>query len=378
MTSVALLFALLVPAPPTSLALSADGKLLFVGLDQHFGRGGGVAAYRRDNGRFEQLARVDVDGGAQSVALTPDGAMLIVATRVGLASVAVAPFAAGRHQRVRIVRDGDAPATNQVVVSEDGRHAFYTNSATATLGVARIDAPTNWDDAAALTVVGHVALDRVPGGVALAPDGRSLYVTSEIDSGDPADVPGARDPRLGRRRCASNLGPSGVLSIVDVANAIDEPSGAVVARVAAGCGPVRVAVSPGGDVAWVTDRGENRVLAFDTARLRNDSEHSLIASIAVGDVPVGLALSPDGRRLLVANSHRSSDPDVARASDLSLVDPAAALTGAPAIVATIHTGALAREVLATGDGTFLVTNYNAKAVDLISLPDALARRHACP
>ncbi len=65
---------------------------------------------------------------------------------------------------------GAAPATNWgQYVARDGRHAFFTNTATATLGVARID---RGDAGATLTLAGTVELDRAPGGIALSPDGR--------------------------------------------------------------------------------------------------------------------------------------------------------------------------------------------------------------
>jgi hypothetical protein len=78
----------------------------------------------------------------------------------------------------------------------------------------------------------------------------------------------------------------------------------------------------------------------------------------------------------VADSHRSRDADVARGAAVSLIDPAAVLAGRSGQVATIPSGALAREVLATPDGAFLVTNYNAKAVLLITLPTTADRRNS--
>jgi DNA-binding beta-propeller fold protein YncE len=369
-----------VPDSPSSLALSADGRVLFVGVDRRFGRGGSVVAYRRVADRFVELARLRVAGGTQSLALAPDGKTLVVATRVGIAVVAVAPFIAGKAVHVAVTRDGDAPATNQVIVSADGRYAFFTNAADATLGVARIDAGRDGKPTG-VTIVGHVAVDRVPGGLALAPDGRTLYVTSEVSGGDPARVGGALDPRLGRTRCTSNLGPHGVLTAIDVAKASTDPGHAVLARIAAGCGPVRVALAPDGDIAWVSVRGENRVLAFATARLRDDPEHALLASVDVGALPVGLAVSLDGAHLLVANSNRSADPDAkdgSKPADLSLIDPAAALAGKPSIVATIATGALPREVLPMRDGTFLVTDYNANVVDVVTIPGSPVARGGQP
>lgn len=351
-----------VPGAPTGVALSEDGARLFVAYDGRFGAGGGLAAYRRDGPAFVRQSVLPLNAGARGVAVTPDGRTLLVATRVGVTAVDVASLLDGTP-RAGSLRDGDAPAVNQIAVSRDGRNAFFTSGASAMLGVARIERDS-WNSPV-VSIVGHIVLDRVPGGMALSRDGRALYVTSEIDTSDPKQVPGATDPRLGRARCASNLGPSGVLSVVDTALAIAGSLHAVVARVAAGCGPVRVALDPGEDVAWVSVRGENRVLAFDTGRLRTDATHALLADVPVNAVPVGLAITPDGRTLVVANSHRSRDADEAAAADLSLVDTADALAGKPAVRGVIPTGALAREVVAAPDGTFYVTNYRARRVDVI-------------
>lgn len=352
-----------VPGQPTGVALSPDGATLFVGYEGRFGAGGGLVAYRHAGGSLLKQSTVSIEAGVKSVAVTPDGRTIVLATRVGVAVLDVASVAGGWAHPIA-VRDGDAPATNQIVVSRDGRHAFFTNEGSATLGVARVERDAA--DTPSLSIVGHVKLDRLPGGMALSRDGRTLYVTSEIDTADPTRVAGASDPRLGRDRCPSNLGPHGVLSVVDTRRAIEDPEHAVSSRVAAGCGPVRVTLAPAGDVAWVSVRGENRVLAFDVARLRTEPERALLATVAVREVPIGLATSPDGRTLLVVNSHRSRDQDEVAGSDLSVIDPAAALAGASATRGTLPTGALAREVVAAPDGTFYVTNYRGRTIDVVT------------
>ncbi len=351
-----------VGGPPSSLAAGAGGSIVYVGLDQHFGRGGGITAYRRSDGRLVRLGFAAVPNGTQGIALLPDGSAIVATTRVGIAAVATAPLIAGAQADATSVRDGDAPATSQIVAARDGRHVFYTSAATAVLGVAEV---TPHDGAApSLRVVGHVPLDRAPAGLALSPDGATVYVVSEVAKNS-AGLAGAADPRIGRERCASNFGAQGTLSAVSAAAAVADPANAVTARVAAGCGPTRVVLSKDGSVAWVSVRGENRVLAFDARRLAGDAAKPLLADVAVGPIPVGLALDASGARLLVANSHRSRDPDVAGAADLSLIDVAAALHRSGGVVATIPTGALAREILALPDGSFAVTDYNADAVDVI-------------
>jgi DNA-binding beta-propeller fold protein YncE len=354
------------PYPPSALALSVDGKTLFVALDRLIGRGGGIAAFARDGDGLRELAHAAVPGGVVSLALTSDGGTAIVATRVGLAAIATSALLDGTLGVVKVVRIGDAPRTDQVIVSPDGRYAFATNSEIGTMTIAQIGRTAA--GAPSLEIVGSVSLDRAPEGVAISPDGATIYVASEVAAGDPATVPGAGDPRLGRTNCTLNLGAHGVLSVVDVRKAIDDPTHAVMARIAAGCAPARVTLSPDGAIAWVTVRGENRVVGFDTVRVRTDPQHALVADVAVGATPVGLACSRDGSRLFVANSARGSEADEGPGATLSFIDTRAALAGTPALLATIPAGALAREVVAAPDGFIFVTNYSAKKIDVIPPP----------
>jgi DNA-binding beta-propeller fold protein YncE len=352
-----------VPGPPSALALSRDGKTLYVGIDRQQGHGGGLEVYARDGGTLRSIARVDVPGGTAGLALSPDGSTLVVATRVGLAAVSTQALLAGNVRRLDVVRDSDAPRTNQVVLSPDGKYAFATNSGTATLGVARV---TN-GATPSIEYVSHVALDPSPDGLAMSPDGSTIYVASEVADGGSNAVPGANDPHVGRASCAVNLGWNGVLSAVDVQKAISDPSHAVLGRIAAGCAPARVAVSPDGRVVWVSLRGDGRVVAYDALKLRSEPDRAVLADVKVGAAPIGLAFSADGADLLVANSAGGDDSDDAQAASLSVVDVRSALSGGAGVRATIPTDKLARVVLYASNGVFFVTVYGAKAVDTVSV-----------
>ena len=355
--------AIAVPGAPTGLVVLDGGARLVVGFEGRFAQGGGIALFAQSPTGYVVAGSVRSVAPVEGVAVDASGRTAVVTTRVGLAAVDLGALAHGTAE-LTALRTGPAPDANQIVFARDGAHVFFTVQRYAELDVASVTAAVAGGKPG-LEVVGRVALDRSPGGLALSPDGATLYVTSEADTADPKALPGASDPRLGRDKCAGNLAPSGALSVVDVAKAIADPAHAVVARVAAGCAPTRVALSPDGAVAWVSVRAENRVLAFATAKLRGDAAHALLAEVAVGDVPVGLAISLDGRRLVVANSHRSRDADDMRAANLSVIDPVAALAGKPALVTTLATGALAREVVAAPGGGFYVTNYLSKAIAVV-------------
>jgi DNA-binding beta-propeller fold protein YncE len=289
----------------------------------------------------------------------------VLATRVGLAAIDGTALAAGAIRDVDVVRDDDAPRMNQVVRSRDGRYAFATESEAGSLAVASIGVASPLRPA--LSILAHVALDPDPDGLALSPDGNTIYVVSEVAGADAASIPGRHDRRLGRENCAINFGGNGVLTAIDVRAAISDPAHAVVARIAAGCAPSRVAVSPDGRVVWISVRGEARAIGFDAARLRNDSANAVVADVAVGERPIGIAVSSDGTRVVVVNSTPGGDDDSVRKATISVIDTAAALRGAPAVVATVPTGAFAREIVREPDGDYLVTNYNAKAIDVVRL-----------
>jgi DNA-binding beta-propeller fold protein YncE len=363
-----------VPGGPTGLVAFAGGDRIVAGFEGRFGINGGLALFRRAGKTYALEASAHTAAPVESVALSPDGRTVVAATKLGLAAVDLAALAGGKP-KLDELRIGPAPDANQIAFARSGAYVFFTVQRYAELDVARVGG-AEAGGAPELQVVAKVPLDRSPGGLALSPDGTTLYVTSEIDNADPKTVPGASDPQLGREKCAFNLAPSGVLSAVDTAKAIADPAHAVVARIAAGCAPTRVALTPDGSVAWVSVRGENRVIALDTARLRGDPAHAFLASVGVDAVPVGLAVSADGRTLLVANSHRSRDADQARAANLSVIDTAAALAGKPAVVATLPTGALAREVVAGPDGDFYVTNFLSKSIAIVSAAALRPGRHA--
>jgi DNA-binding beta-propeller fold protein YncE len=351
--------AIAVAGSPTGIALLPDGRIV-AGFEGRFGQGGGVELFDRVADGYAAAATLRGSAPVEGVAVDPAGRTVVATTRIGLEAVDVAAFARGSAEFASL-RTGAAPDANQILFSRDGEHVFFTVQRYAELDVARVT-PAGGAGKPGLAVVARVPLDREPGGLAQSYDGATLYVTSEVDNADPKTVAGANDPALGRVKCPTSMAPNGVLAAVDTAKALGDPAHAVVARVAAGCGPTRVALSPDGRIAWVSVRGENRVLAFDTAKLRGDAARAFLAATPVGDVPVGLAVSADGRTLLVANSHRSRDADDMVAANLSLLDPAAALAGKPALLRTLPTGALAREVVALPGGGFLVTDYLSKAI----------------
>jgi DNA-binding beta-propeller fold protein YncE len=191
-----------------------------------------------------------------------------------------------------------------------------------------------------------------------------VYVVGEIV---PADVaarfPGHGVPELERSRCVqggANVESNGVLYTVDVAKAEALPEGAsgadartaTVSREDAGCSPVREAVTTDGALVYVTARGDNKVLVFDTKKLESDPQHAFVRAIATGgEAPVGLKLFDDDKLLLVANSNRFSGGN-GNATVINLEKGA--------VVQKISTGEFPRNITASPDGkTLYMTIFNS-------------------
>jgi DNA-binding beta-propeller fold protein YncE len=193
--------------------------------------------------------------------------------------------------------------------------------------------------------------------MAISPDGRWLYATSEIG-------PLPRGPAAKR-----SSEPPGTLTVVDLRRAETDPAKSVVATVDAGCEPVRVITSADGGEVWVTARASDDLLCFSAARLASDPAHALVAVTRVGEAPVGLAAVRGGSLIVVADSNRFGAKGAA--ADLDVVNVAAALSGGRAVVGHIPSGAFPREMAAAPDGTLLVSNYasgQVEAVDGATIP----------
>jgi Lactonase, 7-bladed beta-propeller len=194
--------------------------------------------------------------------------------------------------------------------------------------------------------VGTIPLGRSVVGMALSPNGKWLYATSE--------------------RIAP--GWQGALSVIDVHRAQTDPLHAVRVNVSAGCAPVRVAVSPDGRTVWVTARESNALLGFSTSQLLGRAAHALRAEVRVGQAPVGLAIVNDGREAVVADSDRFGVPG--SNPGLTIVNTGAALNGQAAIEGYLSTGLFPREEAPAANGILLITEFGSqrlRAIDTTSL-----------
>jgi DNA-binding beta-propeller fold protein YncE len=236
---------------------------------------------------------------------------------------------------------------DQVRVTPDGRFAFVTLQGSNGLAVFNLKAAIGSGFSSA-HLVGTVPLGLSPVDISVSPDGRWLYATTQ------------------NRAKGSDQGG---LSVIDVARAETDPAAAVRTTVPAGCVPIRVITTGGGQYVWVTARDSDTLLAFSAARLRGDPRHALVAKILVGQGPIGMT-PYRGNRIIVADSNLHTRPGAT--ANLMVVDESAALAGHPALLGTIAAGLLPRQfAMEPGTTILLVTNSTSRqleAVDLGNLP----------
>lgn len=160
--------------------------------------------------------------------------------------------------------------------------------------------------------------------------------------------------------------PEGAVIVIDVTRAKTDPAHAVVARVPAGCSPVRMTSSPKGDRIYVSARNSNAVLEFDTAKLVSDSAHAMVGIAPTGDAPVPVMTVEKGRRLVVGNSNRfggRGDPET-----LTVLDTAKISQGLAAVQGIIPAGSFPREMAVSADErTLFLTNFGSNSLQVLDI-----------
>jgi DNA-binding beta-propeller fold protein YncE len=335
-------------APPFGVAATSDGRWSFV--DEI---GSGIAVFS-DAGFTPRLLRtVSVPEEAVGNSLTRDGRYLLIADgRDGASVISAARAETGAAHAVLGVlaqpgHGGDGGGAIEVTSSPDSHYVFVSIEGGDRVAVYNLRAALA-DGFHKSSYLGSVPLGQLVVGMAVSPDGRWLYATSELAAG------------------ARPSGFEGSLSVISLAKAERDPARAVIANIPAQCSPVRVVLSPDGGTVWVTARESDQLLAFSAAKLRSDPTHALLAEVRVGESPVGLALIDGGRRVVVADSNRFAAAGAH--AGLTVVDAQAALAHRPALLGTIPAGSFPREMALEPDGeTLLVGNFGSDQLEAVAV-----------
>jgi DNA-binding beta-propeller fold protein YncE len=338
------------PGSPFGVVVTADGRWSFVALPATVS----IGVFRIGRSALPALVRqvyLYLTGQLLGEVLTHDGRYLLAADdEDGAAVVNVGRAERGEADaQVGILGNGTAGSgAIEVAVSPDDRFAFVSLEDSASIAVYNLQRALA-KGFGARDLVGKIPVGIAPVGLAVSPDGRWLYATSEVALEGPVR---ATTP--------------GTLTVIDLRRAETDPAASVAATVDAGCSPVRVITSANGSVVWVTARESDRLLGFSAARLRTDPARSLIASVEVGEAPVGLALVDSGSRIVVADSNRFSASGAA--SSLAVVDVADALAGRAALSGYLAAGGFPREMALLPDGrALLVTNFSSGQLEVVAV-----------
>ena len=344
----------------------------------------GVDVLKAGNGLAPSVVRtIPVPGAAVGLTISPGGQNLLAADGSGAVVINVpdaergspgavlgtlsTPASAIANGNPNASANGDASSAIEAAVSPDGQFAFVTLEYADTAVVFNLGKALRAGFGAA-DYVGRIPLGQAAVGMAISPNGRYLYATSEL-----APQRGSAEGQPG-----SITRQHGTLTVIDLPRAETHPASSVVATVDAGCQPVRVITAADGSQVWVTARASDDLLCFSAARLVSDPARALVAVVRVGEAPVGLAAVDGGALIVVADSNRFGAGGAV--ANLDVVNVAAALagttgttgtTGNTAVVGHIPSGSFPREMAVLPDGTLLVSNYasnQVEAVDVASIP----------
>jgi 6-phosphogluconolactonase (cycloisomerase 2 family) len=280
----------------SSVAVSPDGKHVYVASKYSHA----LVIFNRDSssGALSYVgAKRDGTGGvngldsASSVAVSPDGSH-VYATGPGDNAVAIFSRESTNGQLTFVdwINWGDVSGlhgANSVAVSPDGSHVYVAGISSSAVVVFDRNASTGWLTHVETKTDGQGGVDGLDGAwsVTVSPDGGHVYVAGWNDN---AVAVFSRDAS------------SGALTYVEV-----QRDG--VGGVDGLDGPRSVAVSPGGEYVYVAGHGEAAVAAFSrdgiTGRLTFIQARHSIQGL---EGAVGVAVSPEGSHVYVAGNNDDS------------------------------------------------------------------------
>lgn len=340
-----------VPGSPFQIVSSPDGCWIFASMAR---KGAGVAVLRRSEGSLELTRTAKINPLPRGIVMTHDGKLLIAATIEGIVLLDVDRLITGKGEPViESVRIGKVGPVC-VNVTRDDRFLFVSDETGASISV--IDLALARTNRGAGSILGRIPVGIGPIALTFSPGGRWLYTTSQSAVKD-WNWPAVCDAEDAAPDAPKH--PRGAIVVVDVAKAETDPAHAVASRVAAGCNPVRLAISPDGSRAYVTARKTAALLVFDTGKLIADPEHAQVAQVPVGSAPVPVVVTGGGKTVLVGNSNRFGN--ASQSSTLSVID-----TDTNALAGSIAAGAFPRDLVLSPDGrTLFVANFASNSLQMM-------------
>ena len=232
------------PGCPFDALPTSDGEFVFVSLHQPGGTQrspGAIAVMTRSGGALRLERQIALPAAAWGLALVRDESLLAVGNSHGVAFLdARAARETDRDPVVGYADYGRDLQTIRVLESADGRWLFASDEHNRTVSIldlnCSLDGQFNAD-----CLVSQVPVELSPLGMAQSKDGRYLYVTCEMTR---VQAPDLVNWFVWGATLNGHLRRAGVLSIIDLSAAIDDPENAVVASPLAGGHPVRIQALP--------------------------------------------------------------------------------------------------------------------------------------
>lgn len=303
---------------------------------------------RTDTFGTPQLHEAPIGGASPlGLALSPNGKYLIAASRSGAVVVNVKrlekPLASSSAWTVGTFSSPGSGAI-ETTLSPDAHYVFVSLEDSNELAVFDLQRALSGGFGPS-DLVGMVPLGVAPVGMAVSPDGRYLYVTSEL---------------------SNTMQSEGTLTTIDLKRAEHTPAQSILSTVTAGCSPVRVVANQGS--VFVTARESDALLEFSAQALVSDPDTALKYSVPVGEAPVDLALVKDGHLLVIADSDRFGA--IGRQPDLAVVT--VPTDARPFLDGYVRSGEFPRDMALSPDGRILlVSNFlsnQLEAVRVSTLP----------
>jgi DNA-binding beta-propeller fold protein YncE len=366
------------PGPPAAMAVSPDGRSVYVA---NYLDAGSVSQY--DVGRGEALSpktrpTVAAPPRPTDLSVSPDGKSVYVISDGGVISqYDVAAGGALSPKSPPTVESGGFASA--VTVSPDSGSVYVTNARGV---VSQYDAGAG--GALSPKSPASVPAGASPEATLISPDGRSVYVhnkgentVSQYDVG-PGGALSPKSPPTAPVRSRASVDPSGMaispdghsvyVVIADAVEQYDVGAGGLLSdksppTVDAGTEPIGVAVSPDGESVYVTAGtagcGPSCILQYDATPVGELAPLSP-ATVTVGGRLAGVAVSPNGTSAYVASDRGSAfQYDLGLGGALSPKNPPSAL---------------ARELTARGGGDARrQVGLRAEPVRQLRLP--VRRRH---
>jgi len=333
------------PGAPFGIATSHDGRFAFVAGEflQVYSLASATPEFVREDSLFS-------DESFSGLTLSPNGRYLVAASGTGVIVFDVAQLehgGAGPTSGLVGTLIGDGQSSIEAAFSPDGHYVFVTFEDKDDLQVFKFADAVAHNFSSASYLLGSVPLGVAPVGVAVSPDGRYLYATSEERNSSQTE---------------------GTLTTIDLAEAERSPSQAVVSTVSAGCSPVRVVTTSRS--VYVTARESDEVLEFSASRLVTDPHGALEDRVRVGEAPVGLALADGDSTIVVGDSDRFDVPGTSANLAVVKIADDGTLTLAGYLEPPRWSGLFPRDMTSTPDGsTVLISDFDSYQLEAVKIAE---------